>query len=329
MIDGASVRQVLAEAGLTAWAALVEEQLERFFHAVPHGDWVRWRRAIDDLPSLGSGAVRCRDGALSLEPDNVPDDTVLENVAATLQSLHPWRKGPFRIADLLIDTEWRSDWKWDRVSPHLAPLAGRHVLDVGCGNGYHCWRAALDGAGLVIGIDPTAVFVAQFLAIRRLLAPMAPRLAQQVHHLPVGIEAVPAGLSRFDTVFSMGVLYHRRSPIDHLQDLRGALRPGGQLVLETLVVDGPDDRVLVPEGRYAKMRNVWFIPSTAMLETWLRRCGFTAVKTVDVTPTRVEEQRSTAWMRFESLADFLDPADKRFTIEGHPAPLRAVLIAEA
>jgi tRNA (mo5U34)-methyltransferase len=75
------------------------------------------------------------------------------------------------------------------------------------------------------------------------------------------------------------------------------------------------------------MRNVWFIPSTAMLENWLRRCGYRDIRTVDVTPTTIAEQRSTEWMTFESLADFLDPADTRLTIEGHPAPQRAVLVA--
>ena len=56
----------------------------------------------------------------------------------------------------------------------------------------------------------------------------------------------------------MGVLYHRRSPIDHLLELKGCLQTGGELVLETLVIDGGLGEVLVPENRYAKMRNVWF-----------------------------------------------------------------------
>jgi tRNA (mo5U34)-methyltransferase len=32
-------------------------------------------------------------------------------------------------------------------------------------------------------------------------------------------------------------------------------------------------------------------------------------------------------MHFESLADFLDPLDDNHTVEGHPAPLRAILTA--
>ncbi|MEZ5478242.1 MAG: tRNA 5-methoxyuridine(34)/uridine 5-oxyacetic acid(34) synthase CmoB [Thiolinea sp.] len=131
----------------------------------------------------------------------------------------------------------------------------------------------------------------------------------------------------FDTVFSMGVLYHRRSPLDHLQELKQVLRPGGELVLETLVVDGDARTVLLPEDRYAKMRNVWFIPSVAMLELWLRRLGFVQVRCVDVNVTSTAEQRSTDWMRFESLADFLDPANSALTVEGYPAPRRAVIIA--
>jgi len=329
VIDPARARQLLAAEGLTRWAELIEQQLDVFINRAPHGDWSRWQEALDRLPSMGEGSVHCRDGALNICPDRSLQGEAQAALLAGLKALHPWRKGPYQVADIRIDTEWRSDWKWDRVIPHLEPLSDRLVLDVGCGNAYHCWRMADAGARQVIGIDPTALFLAQFLAIGKLLRPMSPDLAGRVELLPLGIEAMPAELAAFDTVFSMGVLYHRRSPIDHLLELRGALRPGGQLVLETLVIEGADDQVLVPRGRYAKMRNVWFVPTPAMLENWLQRCGFRSVRMVDVTPTGLEEQRSTEWMTFESLADFLDPADTRFTIEGYPAPRRGILIAEA
>ncbi|NOY63671.1 MAG: tRNA 5-methoxyuridine(34)/uridine 5-oxyacetic acid(34) synthase CmoB, partial [Gammaproteobacteria bacterium] len=144
-----------------------------------------------------------------------------------------------------------------------------------------------------------------------------------------GIEALPPGLRAFDTVFSMGVLYHRRSPMDHLLELRGSMRRGGELVLETLVVDGEQGYALLPERRYAKMRNVWFLPSCATLELWLRRCGFSNVRVIDVTATTCDEQRATPWMKFESLQDFLDPNDPSLTIEGLPAPCRAIVLADA
>jgi tRNA (mo5U34)-methyltransferase len=180
------------------------------------------------------------------------------------------------------------------------------------------------GAKRVIGIDPSVKFVFQFAAIKKLTGQSPP-----IDVLPLGIEHLPKNLAAFDTVFSMGILYHRRSPMDHLRELRSLLRPGGQLVLETLVVDGPEGQVLVPEGRYAKMPNVWFLPSPPTLLSWLRKIGFVEPRLVDLNTTCIEEQRSTEWMTFDSLADFLDPNDSSMTIEGHPRPQRALLLAEA
>jgi tRNA (mo5U34)-methyltransferase len=243
---------------------------------------------------------------------------------ATLMGLHPWRKGPFQLFGMHLNTEWRSDWKWDRVLPHLDSLDNRLVLDVGCGNGYHCWRMLGAGARRVIGIDPSVKFVFQFQAIKHFAGTDLP-----VDMLPLGIEHMPERLAAFDSVFSMGILYHRRSPMAHLRELKELLRPGGQLVLETLVIEGPEGMVLVPEGRYAKMPNVWFLPSVDTLISWMRKNGLKNPRMVDISTTSIEEQRATDWMTFESLKDFLDPNDHSKTIEGHPAPIRAVFLAEA
>ena len=238
-----------------------------------------------------------------------------------MRNLMPWRKGPFSLYGVNIDTEWRSDWKWERVLPHLSDLTGRTILDVGCGSGYHMWRMIGAGAHLAVGIDPTQLFLCQFEAVRKLLGN-----DQRAHLLPLGIEQLPA-LKAFDTVFSMGVLYHRRSPLEHLWQLKDQLVNEGELVLETLVIDGDENTVLVPGDRYAQMRNVYFIPSALALKNWLKKCGFVDIRIADVSVTTTEEQRRTEWMVTESLADFLDPHDPGKTVEGYPAPKRAVLIA--
>ncbi|VFS58540.1 tRNA (mo5U34)-methyltransferase [Raoultella planticola] len=93
------------------------------------------------------------------------------------------------------------------------------------------------------------------------------------------------------------------------------------------MVEGDENTVLVPGDRYAQMRNVYFIPSAAALKMWLEKCGFVDVRIVDVCATTTEEQRRTEWMITESLADFLDPDDSGKTLEGYPAPVRAVIIA--
>ena len=252
------------------------------------------------------------------------DETTRVEIRSVLQELNPWRKGPYFVHDIHIDTEWRSDWKWDRVLPHLAPLKDRLILDVGCGNGYHCWRMLGAGAKRVIGIDPSPRFIVQFHMIKHFAGADYP-----IDVLPVGIEDVPEKLQAFDTVFSMGVFYHRRSPMDHLLELKNTLRPGGQLVLETLVIEGKLGDVLVPEDRYGKMNNVWFLPSCDTMLSWLRKMGFNNPRVVDVCPTTTEEQRATEWMRFHSLPEFLHPEIPSLTAEGHPAPIRAVFVAEA
>ncbi len=222
-----------------------------------------------------------------------------------------------------IDTEWRSDLKWDRLAQHIEPLKGKQVLDIGCGSGYHCWRMRGAGAELVVGIDPSPLFICQFFALQKYV--QDPGIAV----LPMGIEQLPKKLKLFDTTFSMGILYHRRSPFDHLLELRDTLKPGGELVLETLVIEGREGQVLVPEDRYARMGNVWFLPSCASLESWLRKAGFKDIQCIDVSTTSVEEQRRTKWMTFHSLEQFLDPDDPSKTVEGHPAPKRAIFTAKA
>lgn len=255
--------------------------------------------------------------ANSTTPPKLPD---------LLKQFTPWRKGPFEINGIYIDTEWHSDWKWDRVLPHIAPLKNRTVLDIGCGSGYHLWRMLGEGADLAVGVDPSLLFMTQFLVLKHFIGESVPG-----YFLPLTLEQlpVPSTGGGFDTVFSMGVLYHRRSPIDHLIDLKRQLKPGGQLILETLVVPEDYAQVLVPEERYAQMNNVWFLPNVAELKHWMTRCGYQNVRCVDIDQTSIQEQRSTDWMTWKSLEDFLDPNDHSKTIEGYPAPLRAVMIAES
>ena len=311
----------LKEAGAGAWAEIIPDQLEQAFDCSAHGTFAKWQQIIDQL-SLPVPTQTAIDTD-TVQIGSVSDISDLERaqLEQQLKEFHPWRKGPYDIFGLHINTEWRSDWKWERLKAHLAPLRNRLVLDVGCGNGYHCWRMLGEHAKMVVGIDPSLLSVMQFHLLRKLHGD-AP-----VYVLPVGIEQMPQGMKAFDTVFSMGVLYHRRSPIDHLMELRDCLRPDGELVLETLVIDGGLGEALMPEDRYAKMRNVWFIPSCDTLVSWMQRCGFKNIRVVDVTVTTTEEQRTTEWMTFYSLNNFLDADDKSLTCEGLPAPKRAIVIA--
>ena len=288
---------------------------------------------IDALPTFSwlptkPDITKLNNAHVSIYPDAKVDHSHpdRQQLYQTLQSLKPWRKGPFNLFGLEIDTEWRSDWKWSRLEDNGVDFSNKTVLDIGCGNGYYLWRMLGAGAKLALGIDPSPRFILQWQIIKHYLAQTQPDLCR-AFVLPIGVEALPDALQAFDMTVSMGVFYHRKSPIEHLAQLRSTLRPGGQLILETLVVDGDVNAVLVPQDRYAKMPNVWFLPSTAALELWLHRCRFKDIRLLDLATTTTDEQRKTDWIDSQSLPDFLDPNDSTKTIEGYPAPKRALFTA--
>ena len=319
MIDFRPFYQQIATTNLSDWLETLPLQLKEW-ETQTHGDYAKWSKIVDFLPDLHADEIDLKSAVKS---DRTPplSEGEKQRIIHHLKQLMPWRKGPYHLFGIHVDCEWRSDFKWDRVLPHLAPLQGRTILDVGCGSGYHMWRMVGEGAKMVVGIDPTELFLCQFEAVRKLL-----NNDRRANLIPLGIEQMQP-LAAFDTVFSMGVLYHRKSPLDHLSQLKNQLVKGGELVLETLVVDGDINSVLVPADRYAKMKNVYFIPSVAALINWLEKVGFTNVRRVDVATTTLEEQRKTDWLENESLIDFLDPNDHSKTIEGYQAPKRAVILA--
>ena len=300
-----------------SWLLTLCDLADKTLRENTHGDLPRWREVLNHLPPVPPG-MRIDQGVAVLGAP-VEDGARLKE---TLMAFHPWRKGPLEVGGIRIDTEWRSDWKWERVRAHV-DLRGARVLDIGCGNGYFGWSMLAEGADVVVGIDPTLVFVMQWLVCRHFAGPL------HNYVLPLGIEELPGDTAAFDMVFSMGVLYHRRDPLEHLRQARAWLKPGGTLVLETLVWPaGVAGKQWQPPHRYARMRNVWAVPPLAQLESWLAQAGFFGVRVLDISQTTVEEQRSTEWMRFESLPEALDPQDPGLTIEGYPAPTRAMLLAK-
>ena len=314
--------QQIATNRLSHWLNTLPAQLSHWHENNLHGEFKHWQKTLDALPVVETNSTIDIVDTVSVGELGDLDQGQFKRLENLMKKFKPWRKGPYHIHGLHIDTEWRSDFKWDRLAEHISDLSGKYVLDIGCGSGYHLWRMRGAGAKFVVGVDPTQLFLMQFNAIKHFVDDSS------VHLLPLGVEQLPE-LKAFDTVFAMGVLYHRRSPIDFLYQLKAQLVKGGELVLETLIVDGDENTVLVPGERYAKMRNVWFLPSEKAMCAWLERCGFSNIRVVNTDVTALDEQRKTEWIDTESLQDFLDPNDSSKTIEGYPAPKRAIFIANA
>lgn len=321
--------------GLDRWAAELPSIVDRCIADDHRGNWTGMLSTIDrwqldqsrlDQSRLSGGAPAVATWAINndavvVEPAFQASPRQTERLFSILKSIGPWRKGPFELAGIRIDAEWRSNLKWDRFGD-VVDWNGRLVLDIGSGNGYYGWRMIDAGAAYVLGVDPTPRSVIQFELMRRMIPMPANHFI-----LPIADTDLPGTTSFFDAVVSAGVLYHHASPIEHLRTIRGSMNVDAVAIIETITIDSADAEVLVPVDRYAQMPNVWMIPSTPMLLRWMRRTGFCDLQVVDRTVTTPDEQRSTDWMTQRSLESGLDPHDARKTVEGYPAPVRTIIRA--
>ncbi len=322
MTDYTRLYEILNQFEAKVWTESVKKITDAALTPERHGDFLMWRAAIEGIPVSQKTDPDLIDGYIKFGSAEQISEDGKKDFIKNLKTFLPWRKGPYSLHDVKIDTEWHSDWKWDRLKGKISSLKGRKILDIGCGNGYHLWRMLLEGADLAFGIDPYILSVMQFNVIEKFST------VQPVFVAPVGVDDIPDNIEAFDSVFSMGLLYHRRDPEEHIQKLFQTTTSGGEVILETLILDSDKDEVFVPQGRYAKMRNVWNLPSPSQIIKWMANTGFKNVKCVDINKTSIDEQRVTEWMQYESLKDYLDPNDLNKTIEGHQAPIRAVFIGE-
>lgn len=281
-----------------------------------HGHFDDWLSVVNKMPDGQGGTIDLTCTAPLLEKSLSVDEQ--QALQQGLQTLMPWRKGPFAPCRIELDCEWRSDFKYARLKAGGINFRGKHVLDVGCGNGYFMLRMLGDDAALTVGVDPSWHYFAQFLTLQKLYQ------AERMVYLPLTLDDVL--LNDMDITLSMGVLYHRRDPMQHLWQLRETLRKGGQMVVETLVVDGDERTVYMPPARYAGMGNVWFLPSPMALCHWLTRLGLEIEYCSEPVATTAAEQRRTMWMDRFSLDDFMQP-DYQTTKEGLPPPKRVLIVA--
>ena len=312
----------LNDIGLGNLSQILQDKSNKILSDIKNGDLPRWNNTLQNLPELIPSNIDLNSDIIQIGNPTDIAQTQVKQFKNDLLEFHPWRKGPFELFGTHIDTEWHSDWKWNRLKNKISSLKDKLVLDIGCGSGYHCFRMLGEEAKCVLGIEPYILYAMQSLVINKYLN------SNKLAVLPLKVEDMPLDLICFDTVFSMGVIYHRKDPLEHIETLKSFLKPSGQIVLETIIIESDKEEVLVPKGRYARMRNVWNLPSVPMLKKWFTECNLKNIQVIDVTTTSLEEQRATDWMYFESLKECLDQDNSNLTVEGYPAPVRAVIIAE-
>ena len=239
----------------------------------------------------------------------------------TLKAFYPWKKGPFELFGTFVDAEWRSDWKWGRILPHIQSLAGRKVADIGCHNGYFMLRMAHQKPACVVGFEPYAKHFWNFQLFQNLVR------QEMLHFELLGVEHVNLYPDFFDTIFCLGILYHHTDPVGLLRKLHKSLKKNGEIIIDCQGIPGDLPVALTPQKRYARARGIWFLPTQSALENWITRAGFTDVNCFFAEPLSTEEQRRTSWADIDSLSEFLDPENPSLTAEGYPAPWRYYVIA--
>ncbi|MBP7769934.1 MAG: tRNA 5-methoxyuridine(34)/uridine 5-oxyacetic acid(34) synthase CmoB [Aliarcobacter sp.] len=242
-----------------------------------------------------------------------------EIVLNAAKKLIPWRKGPFNIFGIQIDSEWQSNIKYNLIRPHF-DLKNKIVADIGCNNGYYMFRMLEDKPKKLVGFDPSPLTLHQFEFINHFVN-------SDIIYEMLGVEHLEFYNHKFDFIFMLGVLYHRADPIGTLKSLARGLNSKGEILIDTFMIDGEEELCLSPNKRYSKIPNIYFIPTISALKNWLERAGFEDIEIIATTITTSEEQRKTSWSFDQSLEDFLDSSDKSKTVEGYPAPKRVYVKA--
>jgi len=274
--------------------------------------WLTWK----NIKPLRDALDNLEEGSYDVELGDVVkiSGEYKGDIKEVAKLMMPWRKGPFELFGTFIDTEWQSNIKYNLLRKHFS-LKDKRVADIGCNNGYYMFRMLEDQPSLLVGFDPSPLYKTQFDFINHFVK-------SDIVYEMLGVEQAEFYEEKFDTIFCLGVLYHRSDPVAMLKQLFRSLDKKGEVILDTFYIDGEDEYALCPEGAYSKIPNIYFVPTIKALKHWCLRAGFESFEVLETSKTDAQEQRKTEWIEGQSLEDFLDPEDDTRTVEGYPAPQR-------
>ncbi len=284
--------------------------------------WERWREGADAVVAVKADFLKVTAGTVCLGSHQALSDSDAAKIDYGLKAFLPWKKGPYSIFGREIDSEWRSDLKWDRIAPFLGSIEGQVIADIGCHNGYYMYRLRDLGAKCVLGFEPMPINFYNHQLLQNIYP--VPEISLELF----GVEHIDLFPESFDAILCMGILYHHTDPVGLLRKMRRALHPKGRIIIDCQGIAGADSLSLTPTGRYAGATGVWFLPTLTCLQNWIRRAGFSQQTVIYSAPLDSKEQRATPWAELKSLSDFLDKGDKSKTVEGHPAPWRHYLMVK-
>lgn len=111
--------------------------------------------------------------------------------------------------------------EWHELKKMLPQMAGKRVLDLGCGFGWHCNYAAEQGAASVLGIDISENMLAE---ARKKTS------SQVVEYQKLPIEEISFPANSFDVVISSLAFHYIENFADIVERVKGCLVSGGDFV---------------------------------------------------------------------------------------------------
>ena len=286
-----------------------------------HGNLEQWKNILTKLPDISTNYLDFSKECIQIGNPKEINLSQLKILEKGLLNLRPWRKGPFNIFGLEIDSEWRSEKKWQRVEDYLPKIKGMRIGDIGCSNGYYSYKLLKLEPELIVGMDKTSLFIIQFLATK-----FYAKQIQELIILPCSAEEFNPEFIDFDLLLSMGILYHAKNPSNHLASLQRLVKKNGYIILETIISNLKQNINIGKNQTYAGMSNIGTIFTKENLIKLLNVSGFKNIQVINDSFTNISEQRTTKWMQGKSLSDFI--LSNGSTLEGYPPVCRTIFIAQ-
>jgi tRNA (mo5U34)-methyltransferase len=116
-MDFVEFHKIISKTKISHWRDVLPQTIDE----LTHGDLKSWLEIFKHLPDTQNITSDLTKDTIQIGNESNLIDITKNQLITELKTLHPWRKGPFDLFSININTEWRSDFKWRRLINHIQP----------------------------------------------------------------------------------------------------------------------------------------------------------------------------------------------------------------